>query len=419
MARLLVVTNMYPPHHYGGYELVCREAVEDLRRRGHDVTVLTSDLRVEDRVDDDQDVRRTLRLYWREPVVVSPPLRERLAIERANQRALRAALDDVRPDVVSVWAMGALSMGMLATVHRRPVAVVHVVNDDWLVYGPEVDAWHRLVRRAGPLAGALERISGVPCRLPDLGSRGTYLFVSEATRRAAQEHSRWRFADTAVVYGGVNTADFDPTAWTGRSGWGWRLLAVSRLDPRKGLDTAVRAVAQLPPEATLDILGSGDASHRAELEQLARELDVDDRVRFGVTGRDEMAARYAGADAFVFTSRWSEPFGLTPLEAMACATPVVATAVGGTAEFLVDGANALCVPPDDPAALAAAVRRLAADPALRARLVEGGRATVEELGVRRWLDDIAAWHEAAAAGFAGGRPPPRRPVGEVLAERLA
>jgi len=418
VARVLVVTNMYPPHHYGGYELVCAEAVEDLRRRGHDVTVLTSDLRVAGRgsEDDDPRVRRTLRLYWREPVVVSPPIRARLAIERANQRALRAALDDVQPDVVSVWAMGALSMGILATVHRRQLAVVHVVNDDWLVYGPQVDAWQRLARRAGPLAGVLERLTGVPCRLPDLGSLGIHLFVSETTRRAAQEHSRWRFADTAVVYGGVNTADFDPAAWPARPGWGWRLLAVSRLDRRKGLDTAVRALADLPPEATLEVLGRGDDGYRRELEALARELGVADRVRLGAAERAEMAGRYAAADAFLFTSRWSEPFGLTPLEAMACATPVVATAVGGTAEFLVDGANALCVPPDDPAALAGAVRRLATDPELRARLVDGGRVTVDELDFRRWLADIAAWHDAVATG--ADRPAPRRPVGDVLLERL-
>ena len=295
---------------------------------------------------------------------------------------------------------------------------MHIVNDDWLIYGPQLDAWGRVARRAGPFNAALERVTGVPCRLPDLGSFGTYLFVSDTIRHAAETGGAWNLADTAVIYGGVNTSDFDPTAWEPRAAWRWRLLCVSRIDPRKGLDIAIRALAQLPPEATLEILGRGDRDHLDELRSLATDLGVGDRVTFGAVERNELAARYAAADVFLFTSRWSEPFGLTPLEAMACATPVVATAVGGTAEFLVDAGNALCVPPDDPGAIARSIRRLAQEPGLRGRLVEGGRITVDELRFARWLEDVANWHEAAAVRYSAGRPPVRRPVGDVLADRL-
>jgi glycosyltransferase involved in cell wall biosynthesis len=88
-----------------------------------------------------------------------------------------------------------------------------------------------------------------------------------------------------------------------------------------------------------------------------------------------LAALYRDADAVLFPVRWQEPFGLVPLEAMACGTPVVATGTGGSAEYLVDEGNALMVAPDDPAALARAVRRMASDPALRARLRRHGLVT--------------------------------------------
>jgi glycosyltransferase involved in cell wall biosynthesis len=93
---------------------------------------------------------------------------------------------------------------------------------------------------------------------------------------------------------------------------------------------------------------------------------------------------------------------------MACGTPVVATGVGGSGEFLVDGYNCVLFPPGDVAALAAAVERVHADAGLRNRIVAGGVETVDELDVDRLADVLDAWHAAAADRFRHGRPPARR-----------
>jgi glycosyltransferase involved in cell wall biosynthesis len=108
----------------------------------------------------------------------------------------------------------------------------------------------------------------------------------------------------------------------------------------------------------------------------------------------------------VFPSTWAEPFGLVPIEAMACGVPVVATGVGGSREFLVDGENCLLFTPGDEASLVEAVRRLASDPGLRARLVRNGLETAAELDVDRLADDMEAWHVYEAGGAVG--PPPRQ-----------
>src|SRR5439155_14590003 len=105
-----------------------------------------------------------------------------------------------------------------------------------------------------------------------------------------------------------------------------------------------------------------------------------------------------------------EPFGLVPVEAMSCGVPVVATGTGGSAEFLSDGTNCLCFHPGDAEALGAAVRRLAGDAELRARLVTGGLQTATELDVGRLADVLEEWHVAAAARYTTGRPPHRKPV---------
>ncbi len=123
--------------------------------------------------------------------------------------------------------------------------------------------------------------------------------------------------------------------------------------------------------------------------------------------REALSREYRAADAFLFTSEWDEPFGLTPVEAMASRTPVVATATGGSAEFLFDGANCLRYPPGDADALAAAVLRLAGDSELRHRLVGGGLATAQQLSVDALADVLEEWHVAASTRFASGRPADR------------
>ena len=125
--------------------------------------------------------------------------------------------------------------------------------------------------------------------------------------------------------------------------WGWRLFHVGRMDERKGVDTAIEALAHLPAEARLTVLGSGDDRYLAELRALCARLGLEGRVRSTCVTRSELPAAYARADALLFPVRWEEPWGLVPLEAMAIGTPVVATGTGGSGEYLRDGENALVV----------------------------------------------------------------------------
>ena len=157
----------------------------------------------------------------------------------------------------------------------------------------------------------------------------------------------------------------------------------------------MRALPDLP-DVTLRLVGPSDG-HLDDLVALARELGVADRLTSDVADRRDLATTYAESDALLFPSRWHEPFGLVPIEAMSQATPVVATQRGGSAEFLRDEHNCLAVPVDDPAAIAAAVRRLADDARLRERLAAGGSQTAAEYGVDRYADRLESLHERAIA----------------------
>jgi glycogen(starch) synthase len=410
--RVLVVSNMYPPHHLGGYELSCRDTAERFRDRGHDVAVLTSTMRRPEVLDPSGErgagIRRDLLLYWHDHELLRPPLREQVRVERHNQRVLTAALEEVEPEVVSFWNMGAVSMGVLTAVVEREIPTVLVVCDNWLVYGPLVDPWAARFARHRVLAKVIRRLTGVPTVLADLDRVEAACFVSESTRRTAVDNTRWSFPRSIVTYSGVERREFPPPGPGEEAGpWRGRLLYVGRVEARKGVETAVQALAGLPQSYTLEILGPGDQHYMADLKRLAESLGVGERVHFDAVARAALRSRYLAADAVVFPSEWAEPFGLVPLEAMACGRPVVATAMGGSAEFLSDGVNCVVFAPGDDQALGMAIRRLADDESLRRRLVDGGLATASEFDTDRLADVLEAWHVAAAQHFNDGIPPSR------------
>jgi glycosyltransferase involved in cell wall biosynthesis len=147
------------------------------------------------------------------------------------------------------------------------------------------------------------------------------------------------------------------------------LLQLGRMVPRKGVDNVIRALSNVKCEnakVRLLIVG-GDADTAQELtrlQQLADELKVSDKVYFlGQKPREELKYYYAAADLFI-TTPWYEPFGITPLEAMACGTPVIGSEVGGIKFSVADGHSGALVPPKDPEALADKITALLRSPAL-------------------------------------------------------
>jgi glycosyltransferase involved in cell wall biosynthesis len=186
--------------------------------------------------------------------------------------------------------------------------------------------------------------------------------------------------------------------------WRWRLVYIGRLDRQKGIDTAIRALARLPQEATLSIWGTGDDGYVAEMRALAESLDVAGQVVFhGWADPAALRSIYRETDVVVFPVRWDEPFGLVPVEAMGMGRPVVTTCRGGTREFVRDGENALVFDADADAALAERIMRLAGDAELRGRLRDGGLRTAARLSVRRFAERTVA-QIVAASGLVGPIP---------------
>jgi glycosyltransferase involved in cell wall biosynthesis/phosphoheptose isomerase len=181
-----------------------------------------------------------------------------------------------------------------------------------------------------------------------------------------------------VVPCGVDLRLFGPDGPRERARGGLhRLLCLGRLVERKGIGNVIEALAELP-DAELVVAGGPDPAALDDdpdvrrLRQVAERCGVADRVDLrGRVERRDLPALLRSADAVV-CAPWYEPFGIVPLEAMACGVPVVASAVGGMIDTVVDGVTGVHVPPRDPERLADALRGLLDDPARRARYGQAG-----------------------------------------------
>ena len=175
------------------------------------------------------------------------------------------------------------------------------------------------------------------------------------------------------------------------------LLQLGRMVPRKGVDTAIRALAPLRDRHGISarLLVVGGASDEPDprltpeigrLQEVAAEAGVGDQVTFvGRRGRGRLRYYYSAADAFI-TTPWYEPFGITPLESMACGTPVIGSNVGGIKFSVRDGETGYLVPPRDPDAVADRAAQLFRYPKLRAVF---GRQAITR------VNDLFTWERVA------------------------
>jgi glycosyltransferase involved in cell wall biosynthesis len=224
---------------------------------------------------------------------------------------------------------------------------------------------------------APDRVSVVRPGIPYLAAQARHAATDEE-RRAAR--ARWDLAPDATV-----------------------ITAVGRLSTEKRFDLYLETCAALAarlPNATF--LGVGGGKQEAALKALATQLGIDGRVIFTGLTR-EMDSIYAATDLLMLTSD-TEGTPHVLLEAMGSAIPIVATAVGGIPEFVTSEEHGLLVPAGDRAALVEAAGRILGDPALRARLVAGGRAVASEFTVDRMVTGVEqVYHTVLARKKAASR----------------
>jgi len=363
----------------GGQNVHVAALAAGLAARGHDITVHTrrDDAALPERVGtpDGYDV-----VHVTAGPLEALPKDALLQHMPAFARVLRHGWVTARPDVVHAhfWMSGLASVEASASL-LSPV--------------PVLQTFHAL--------GSVKRrhqgdADTSPAERIDL-ERGLCRDVSHVIATCSDEVFELRRLGLAsdhvsIVPCGVDTSVFTPRGPVAPRGERKRLLVLGRLVERKGQDDAVRALRAVP-DAELVVVGgpptdalAGDPEVQ-RLRAVAAEAGVADRLVFtGSVARADVPAWVRSADV-VLAVPWYEPFGITPLEAMACGRPVVATAVGGLQDSVVDGATGDLVPPRNPERLGAVLAALLAD--------DERRAAYGAAGVRRARDRYR-WSRVAA-----------------------
>jgi glycosyltransferase involved in cell wall biosynthesis len=345
-----------------------------LAAHGHDVTVYTR------RDDPDLPERvRTEQGYDVVHVTAGParavPKDDLLPYMGEFARFLEQQWYDERPDVVHAhfWMSGLASVLAARKVGVPVVQTYHALGT--------VKRRHQGAEDTSPAERiAIERMIG---READRIAATCDDEVTELMRMGVQR------SRISVVPCGVDPARFQPDGPAEHRRYPHRIVSVGRLVPRKGFQDLITALRSMPETELVIAGGPVDVESDPEARRLAAHaarVGVRDRLWLaGQVSRDAMPALLRSADV-VACVPWYEPFGIVPLEAMACGVPVVASAVGGLTDTVVDGVTGVLVSPRDPAALARALHSLLADGARREAC---GLAGLDRVSVRYTWDRIA------------------------------
>jgi glycosyltransferase involved in cell wall biosynthesis len=399
--RVLVISDLYPPIAFGGYERTCADLVDGLRER-HEVTVLTSDLRRRE-APPEAWIRRELRY-------LGPARRELPRVPAAAVHAARVTrrlLREVRPDVVYVSNCLEVSQAAPAAAAETGVPTVYRLSELWFastLYRGDRFVGHLFPGQRGPrrawswLVRCVNRHPAL--RLdPTRAAPAAISWCSHDLRACVTLPPNVEPVLERVIYCGT-TAGF--AALERRPAERPTVAYAGRVTRAKGAEVALRALAALRDNHAIDarlvMAGPCERATARRLRRLAAELDVVEGVELtGPLETDALGELLRRAHVAVVPTLAHEGFGRICIEAARARVPVVASRLGGIPEALHDRKHALLFPPGDAPACAGAVAATLRDPAAAEWRVRRAFDHVQQFSVERFVAASEALLEEAAA----------------------
>ncbi len=411
--KILVLTNLFPPHHAGTFDFRCQSVTETLVKRGHRVKVLTSNYGLQ-REQRDPEIERRLWINGAFGLPLKAGLSDLKTIEAHNHQVLRETLTEFAPDLVYVWSLHGLSKSLIFTIRNSRLPTVYDVADSWIADGLREDPWlrwwngtsrpigstlWRTMLEIGGRRNSLDKIA--PTRLAkgydrvaeiygkpqdtaavEANTIGAFrfdrLYFCSHFLRQRTEQAGFRVSHGDVIYPGTNTelyiGEVKPQSAPIR-----KFLIVAELTEKSGVMTALEALKiarEYNVKTSLSIHGRGSSDYVASLRSfiIQHQLPVEFLT---LTGQPkDMAALYRQHDAFLHTAETEESYATTPFEAMASGLPVISTKLGGIGELLLHGENAFTYNPKEALDLASRMQEIQIQPALRCQVAERGQAEV-------------------------------------------
>ncbi|HTD86210.1 MAG TPA: glycosyltransferase family 4 protein [Candidatus Binatia bacterium] len=406
--KILVLNNLYPPHHAGTYDFRCQTVADALRLRGHNVHVLTSRHGIgSEQRGPDIDRRLELNGVYDHPLVTRYKDLRRLELQ--NHEAVRETIAAFQPDLIHVFSLHGVSKSLIFTLRNARLPTVYDVADYWLADGVREDPWLRwwnnpaapfgssfrrgtleLLGRRGQLdtlaptrmMKGFDRIPGLYAPQTTANSIAAFrfdrLYFASQSLKHATEEAGFRVNHADVIYPGIPTQSFVNDVKPPSAPFS-KLLIVATLDGKSGVLTAVKAVClarENKIKMSLGIYGRGDSDYIAQLRSYIAMHQVHvDFLPVSNLVRD-LPSLYRKYDGVLHTAEWNQPYSLTPLESMASGVPVIGTTIGGAGELFRHGENALTYMPGDEADLARRLQELHEQPELRCRMADNAQQEV-------------------------------------------
>jgi len=405
--KILILTALYPPLGANGQDDRCRQVVDALSKRGHQLQVLTSNHRVRSMgFPGQKGVYRHLQLHDSEGIECRLGVSYAATYEQEliQARMLYNRLDHFQPDVVYVWNMQGVSKSLLFNLQNQDTPIAYDLHSNWL--SPhlfELDPWFTWWQRNQSLRSKCYqfylKLSGLARRrlryfpvgtVTDLDISNGYV-CSESLRADLVAAGVAQAATLPVIYPALNTeALLSKISYHPARKFMW----AGRLNASKAPGIALRAVEILKGRGiyvSLDFYGMGMPSERKAMRNLIDRAGLSDSVRMLMIRPGELVSKYPEYDALLFTSCCNDPFPITPLEAMLSGLPSILARDGGIEEIAKDGEIALLYDAGDAEALADAMVRMM-------NIEDGGSAMakkcMERLQVQHSLDTFLPQIEA-------------------------
>jgi glycosyltransferase involved in cell wall biosynthesis len=356
--KILTVTNYYPPYFIGGYEIACKDTMDFLINKGHDITVLTSDYGSSN---NQTHIKREMRLinYQKSSRF------ERIIDEHYNYKQIKKALKKYKPDLVYFWSLRGIGLGVIEAVEHTNITKVFEIGDFWMQgYLDHLDpnSWRQKLKAFIPFSHTKPvKIEPAIC-------------VSKWVEKEMQ--ARYHTTQSYTIYNGTQI----PPKPIFQDSYTLRFIFAGRLDEEKGLDLAIEALklfAENYPNIDFEfnIYGDGDKNYIHRCKVLAQPIKEKINFRGKVNHKEEI---YTNGSIFLMPTRMREPFGLVVIEAMVHGCVVIATNAYGPKEIIEHKRNGLLFEPENVEDLYHQIETLHKDKTLFKKLYHQGYADVKQ-----------------------------------------
>jgi glycosyltransferase involved in cell wall biosynthesis len=361
--RIAFVNTLYPPHGSSGAEVTLRFLARRLSARGHACTIVTLTPEREGCVGEIDGIPvcylPLANVYWphggRRPALLRPVFQALDAFNPVMQRRIAAVLGRFRPDVVNAHNLQGFSVSAWSAAARLGIPLVQTLHDYYTVC-PRSAMWRpgrgncaRQCPECRLFSTPRRRLSGLPAAVTCV-SRRVFDRITATGMFAAAKAGR----QPVRIIRGNNPDEELPTLPPARRGGPWRFGSMSRLDPAKGLENLIDAMAGLPPgSATLAIAGNGRDEYASLLRARAAGIPG---IEF--LGHVTPTSFFDKIDTLVIPSIWEDPFPRVFHEAMAYGVPSIVTPLGGLPEAIDHGRTGIIAEGADVASLRNAMRQV-------------------------------------------------------------